>query len=322
MTPEEYHKDPAMGSTVFSRFDKEGRSMNLFPPLEGDHLETGHSFEDVLQSRITGDKSLLSNYSVVDLKGKKPKDFDLILKTEQYAPDQYLAYEDKDGIVHKRLRNTQSGTPNKTNRNLFTWWDYYVDRGFLSGKKMVPKDEWAMLHKLTEQTLNIPIEIPGIDGDILRDVIDYADDIKFQVPYFWDMPVTGGVQPVKGLIDFELWFGDKVLLFDLKTTATLSEFFRMWRWERWHQGTLYPEIVKRNGVKLLFDGMIYLIAEKQPLGPKEDPVYRTQAFEIGHDPEKLKRIYELAAEYRLWQKDGGKNETHRGWKTATKWRER
>ncbi len=322
MTPQEkqyYHADPAFGSSMFGAFDKHGRSYRLVPGPKGDFLDVGVYYECLFEATVSGDNSLLAPFVVINLQGAKPDNFDLILAEKQLAPGSYLAYTDKEGKVRQRMRNTAKGAPNKTNKNLFYWFDYYCERGHLEDKILIPKNDADMCRALVNQTLEIPIELPGL-GEPLHEVIEYANKVRFQEPYFWQMPVVGWTFPVKALVDFELWFDNQVLLADLKTTAAFAEFDRAYRRERWHQGALYPEVVKGNDIELFADGMLYLIAEKKALGEPDNPVYRTKAKWLGHDPAKVERLKELASDHIQWQFEGGKDETHMGWEEARLWR--
>ncbi|MCP4149869.1 MAG: hypothetical protein GY757_19140 [bacterium] len=316
-----YFEHLNLGSSSVGRFDLHRRAMHLFPFLTGAHLDLGHYFECLFEAVVLEDNAVLSDFVVINLKGDKPKDFGLILEAEQLAPDQYLTYIDKDDKTHQRMRNTAKGAPNRTNKNLFYWWDYYEERGHLDGKMLIPKKDADMCKKLVKQVLDIPIEIAGL-GESLREVIGYADKIKFQVPYYYDMPLVGGSVGVKALTDIELWFGNRVLLVDLKTCATFAQFFQKYKYERWHQSALYPEVVKGNGVELFADGILYLLAEKLPLGEKDDPQYRTKAFWIGHDPAKVDKLKAILTDYRQWQSEGGETETHTGWEVAREWRKK
>jgi hypothetical protein len=312
MNEQQYRKHKNSGSSIISRFAKNGRLAKIqdSPKAESkSERDAGLYLEAVTEFLLTGDSGPRDQFYIADLDEKIPPALFGALKSDQPDPENELRIPDnaKPGGYRVVKRYNKDGTENKRNKPLFNYYHMFLDNELIGSEIRVITDESRVACEQVAADL-VETEIGALQGLTLAEAAGIADDVRFQVPYIADIDIDGIEVGLKALVDLDMdlpaWNTSAKIIFDLKFYRNMDAFERYMRYEfGWVQGVQYPITVEHaTGQKLAHPRMIYLCGFKKPIGVADGvPQYQSKIFEL--DPE-FQGEYEfrrIARQFQEWK---------------------
>lgn len=213
ITEQEYHKRSELNASKLSSFYA-GPDYALMEVVPRPAWDFGHIFETYVQAQAEGSMVFDDKYFVgKGLHGAIPQD---LLTAINDGTDLSTLY------VY-----TKKGELSLTKKRLHSWLDAQLSS---IGKTPVSQDDFDRAQRMTDNLFKTPFR-----GQKIRDFLERS---RWQVPFFW----TGQGVKKRGLADILIEENGEVeLLADLKSTASIGEFYKAAKGRLWIQDLHYTE---------------------------------------------------------------------------------
>ncbi len=230
MTEAEYRADPAFNYSLLAAFrESPDHALMEVPPKTV--FEQGKAFERLLQDKTQGTDSFHERYFEFD--------------TEYTMPSELPKwFEDGDDLTEKYVYKND-GDRHGIYKARHAYLDVCLEN---PGKLPIGTKDQKMFEPMIENMLKCEIF-----GTTVKDLLERAE---WQVPILWE---TNGIKK-KALRDCLIKTPQKKITFDIKTSASISQFLQMARKKYWIQDMHYTEAGGEDAMP-----MVFLVA------PKDEP---------------------------------------------------
>lgn len=288
MSEKEYRQAEGLNYSALGAFNQ-SQDHALMTVEPKSFFEFGNAFEMCLQDHAKGTSLFTDNFFVCDAPGTMPEKLAGIIQSGEDLTTHYVY--------------TKKGDRNDRHKKLHTWLDCCSEN---PGKMPMSDFEFHVLTKMVQNLLKTEVEyIDGVDDQNeplissfqVEDLMKAAD---FQAPIFWE---KDGIKK-KALFDMVINTGMNTYIFDIKSSANMPGFMKMFRSKYWIQDIHYSE-----GAQHVFNDtkpMRFLTAFK------EDP-YLGQSFVCNHESRGIALLEydKLCDQYNEWELNG---KPTKGWK--------
>ena len=255
---QDYFKLRGLSSTSLSDFNI-APDVVLMPRKEKSYFDEGIAFEIMVEDKAKGSSLFKDTFFIADISSPVPAELGTWIK---------------EGTLEEQYVTTKSGELSKTYSGRHAWLDACIEN---PGKKPISNNTVFKLEIMRDNLFKAEVQIADVVTGIIHTVKagELLSNASFQLPYFWEFN-----HKKKALYDCVsiMKFGDhyQAIAIDIKTTATLQQFFSMFKKRYWVQDRHYSEglenLASEKKIKH-YPYMLFFVASK------EDP-YLAQVFKI------------------------------------------
>ena len=280
MPEKDYRQLPAQNYSSLADFNESQDHALMVKPGKS-YFEEGTAFELLIEDRAKGTEKFAERFFLADAPGA--------------MPEELAGWIERKEDLSTKYRLKKDGGRNKQSERLHAWLDACA---LEPGMMPMGKDQVEMLGKMVENFMAMkPLEDIGVE-ETLEQILPIA---HFQVPIIWYV----GKMRKKALVDCMVITDTAVYVFDIKSAATIEQFFKMLRKKYWVQEVHYT-----SGLGRLYPGKdIYW---RFLVSSKAEP-WLSQPFCLDKTSTDMAwgRYSNLCEDYQNWLDDG---KPPKGWK--------